>query len=132
MEYLKTKEELYVKVDDVDRKQFKANMKIIAGSLIKGWAIPKASCSLIKTMTIKVRDFEQSHQLEFGSLNFIAIIDTPEGVLSYRKIANFERVKALFLMRRNIAPFLVGVKIVILILSFNKFLLLLQLVKTFN
>ncbi|HOH18619.1 MAG TPA: aldolase/citrate lyase family protein, partial [Bacilli bacterium] len=107
MEYLKTKEgELYVKVDDVDRKQFKANMKIIAGSLIKGWAIPKASCSLIKTMTIKVRDFEQSHQLEFGSLNFIAIIDTPEGVLSYRKIANFERVKALFFDEEKYRTFL--------------------------
>ncbi|MGD9604989.1 MAG: hemolysin III family protein [Bacilli bacterium] len=98
--------ELYLKINLDNEKQFKNDLKKIDGNFIKGWAIPHASASLLNHLVMKVRDFEQSQKLDFGTLNFIAMIDSPEGVISYRKIANYERVKALFFDEKKYREFL--------------------------
>ncbi|MGD9887601.1 MAG: hemolysin III family protein [Bacilli bacterium] len=98
--------DLYVKIDCFNHHQFKKDLKLMEGKWIKGWVIPHASTHTLNQMVMAVRDFEQNQHLDFGSLSFIAIIDCPEGVISYRKIAKYERVKALYFDEEKYREFL--------------------------
>jgi hemolysin III len=88
--------ELYLKLDLADRAASFRNLSKTVGSSLTGWVIPHASLKILNKMVMKVREYESTQKLDFGTLNFIAIVDNPEGVLSYRKIASYERVKAMF------------------------------------
>ena len=87
--------DIYMKLDTRNLKKCYQALKNTFGSYLSGWVIPHAEPKLLNRLMMKVREYEQNHKLDFGSLNFIAVIDTPEGIINYRKIALYERVKCL-------------------------------------
>ena len=86
---------IYLHLDTRDLKKCYEALNQVDGKYLAGFVIPHASLKLLNKLMIKVREFEQNKKLDFGSLHFIAMIDTPEGIVNYRKIALYERVKCL-------------------------------------
>lgn len=89
--------ELYLRLDTTNLKNSYNALKKINPKYFIGWVIPNASLRLMNKLSLKVRDYEQSNQLPYGLLNFIALIDSPNGVVNAKKIAKYSRVKALYL-----------------------------------
>lgn len=87
--------EIYLKLDTKNLKETYKILKYTQGKYLTGWAIPHASDKILNRLMIKAREYELTQKLNFGSLSFIAIIDTPEGIIKYRKIAGYERVRAI-------------------------------------
>ncbi len=88
---------IYLKINSYNWKENDRLLKMIKGKYLDGWLICKPRKSLLNRLIIKVRDFELKNGLNFGSLNFILAIDSPEAVANYRDLANYERVKALLI-----------------------------------
>lgn len=89
--------QIYIKLDTFNLKKSYKNISNIDLSYINGFAIPHASKKLLNKLTIKAREFEYLNKLNFGTLSFIAYIDTPLAVVNYRKIASYGRVSALYI-----------------------------------
>lgn len=89
--------QIYVKLDTKNMKQSNQDIKFIDANYITGFALPHASKKLLNKMTIKARDFEHANKLNFGTINFIAYIDNPEAVVNFRKIAEYDRISALYI-----------------------------------
>jgi len=98
--------EIYLKLDSKDISSCYKALCNTKGEFITGWAIPHVSLRLLNRLIMKARDYEQKKKLSFGSLNFIAIIDTLEGILNYRKIAAYERVVALMIDEKSYTSYI--------------------------
>lgn len=88
---------IFVKIDSKNYKQSMQYLKLLKGEYIEGFAIPRANSSLLNKFNVRVRSFEHANKLNFGSISFIAYIDNPLGVINYRKIASYSRVRAVYI-----------------------------------
>lgn len=89
--------QIYVKLDTKNLKQSCNDIEFMDTNYITGFALPHASKKLLNKMTIKARDFEHANKLNFGTICFIAYIDSPEAVVNFRKIAAYDRICALYI-----------------------------------
>lgn len=89
--------EVYLKLDTYNLKQTYEALNKIDANYFTGWIIPNANLRLLNKLSLKVRDYELKNKLPFGVLNFIALIDSPSGVVNAKKIAKYSRVKAISL-----------------------------------
>lgn len=94
-QYLENGIEVYLKLDTKNLKESYNILRYTKGKYFTGWAVPHASVKILNRLMIKAREYELIQKLNFGSLSFIATIDTPEGIIKYRKIASYERVRAI-------------------------------------
>lgn len=100
------KHELYIRINGENLQETSHGLSKIDGHLISGWAIHHVMPKNLNRLVMKAREYESLQKLDFGKINFIAIIDSPEGVISYRKIAKYERVKALFFDEKKYRDYL--------------------------
>lgn len=88
------RKEVYIKFDIMNLTSTYKFLNNIKGEYITGWFIPHASLSVLNKLVVKARDYEQSQKMNFGTLNFIVAIDSPENIMQITKISKYERVKA--------------------------------------
>lgn len=101
-----SKIKIYVKLDTKNLKKSFKDLELIDPEIITGFSLPHASKSLLNKMSVRARDFEQTSKLNFGTINFIAYIDSPEAVVNYRKIASYGRVVAVYIDNENYLEYL--------------------------
>jgi hemolysin III len=89
--------QIYIKLDSLNLNKSYKEIKSIDASYLNGFALNHINKSILNKMTIKARDFEHSHKLNFGTMRFIAYLDNPSSILNYQKIASYDRVFALYL-----------------------------------
>lgn len=97
---------IYLKLDMKNKRACYRALDHVPGIDTDGWVIPHSSRKIMNSLVMKARDYEMKQKMVFGTLHFLAVIDTPEGILNYRKIASYERVKAMIIDEKSYDDYL--------------------------
>jgi hemolysin III len=97
---------IYLKLDMKNKKACYQALDHVRGIYTDGWVIAHASRKAINSLVMKAREYEMKQKMVFGTLHFLAVIDTPEGILNYRNIASYERIKAMIIDEKSYDDYL--------------------------
>src|SRR5690606_27763089 len=85
----------YVALYSNDLKESFLKLQDTNVDILKGFALQGASKKSLNFLTLKLREFEQLHNLPFGMLGILAYIEDAKGIIDGVKIGKYSRVIAL-------------------------------------